>query len=543
METTSLRTFDKDDLLMIKLFKKTKFISEEELDNIIEQNSGKQLFYALLDSKILTEEQISKILRLRSFAVLCPHCEVLNLVEDEKKHAFCSECHQFLKPKPETKKYSASSHSVRDSYGKYKIVEEIGVGGSGIVFKSIHQDLERVSALKILKTDVMDEVILKRFKREAQAIASLNHPYIVTVYDIGEEYGLHYIAMEFIDGKTLSHFIRKGKLSLEDKIKIVIKIAKGLEHAHKNEIIHRDIKPDNIMITKQGVIKITDFGLARGASSDNRITKTNVIMGTPVYMSPEQIVSQKEVSYHTDIYSLGVVLYEFISKKVPFEDPYAISLLQKIVQETPLPPNAHDETIPEMLNEICMKAMEKDLKNRYPTMADFRKDLEDFLQSGKPKKEIEFLGLKEPSVEVKKPLLETVDQSVSEEALKKGKQTDAIPPKVVKLEKIKSKAEENFEDKKKEPASAKIVTPTQKTHEEKITILPKKIKTLEDTGVDDKAPAEENFTESPKRPVNDRPSITELYSQEPASFNIVDIFLWGAFLIGIIYIVYRLISR
>ena len=259
--------------------------------------------------------------------------------------------------------------------GRYKIIEKIGGGGMADVYKAEDLTLGRTIALKILhKQFASDEGFLERFRREAQAAAKLNHPNIVSIYDVGDENGIYYIVMEYVPGVTLKKIIQKdAPLSTEKTVHIAMQIAKAMEFAHQHEIIHRDIKPQNVMITDSGEIKVTDFGIAR-AGTTSTMTRTGSILGTAHYISPEQ-AQGSIVGPTTDIYSLGVVMYEMATGELPFrgENPVAVAL--KHINDTPLPPRGVFAAVPESLEAVIMKAMNKNPSDRYRSADALRDDL------------------------------------------------------------------------------------------------------------------------------------------------------------------------
>lgn len=259
--------------------------------------------------------------------------------------------------------------------GRYKIIEKIGGGGMADVYKAEDLTLGRTIALKILhKQFASDEGFLERFRREAQAAAKLNHPNIVSIYDVGDENGVYYIVMEYVPGLTLKKIIQKdAPLSTEKTVHIAMQIAKAMEFAHQHEIIHRDIKPQNVMITDSGEIKVTDFGIAR-AGATSTMTRTGSILGTAHYISPEQ-AQGSIVGPTTDIYSLGVVMYEMATGELPFrgENPVAVAL--KHINDTPLPPRSVFAAVPESLEAVIMKAMTKNPSDRYRSADALREDL------------------------------------------------------------------------------------------------------------------------------------------------------------------------
>ena len=258
---------------------------------------------------------------------------------------------------------------------RYEIIEKVGNGGMATVYKAKCHVLNRYVAVKILREEfTTDEEFVKRFNTEAQAAASLTHPNIVSVYDVGSEGDLHYIVMELIKGKTLKDIINEdGKLAWKWSVNVAIQIASALETAHKNNIIHRDIKPHNIIITEDGIAKVTDFGIAK-AVSNSTITAFGSTIGSVHYFSPEH-ARGGFTDPKSDLYSLGVVLYEMVTGKLPFNADTAVSVALKHMQETPKEPMELNPEIPKSINDIIMKAMQKDINLRYQTATEMLKDL------------------------------------------------------------------------------------------------------------------------------------------------------------------------
>lgn len=262
---------------------------------------------------------------------------------------------------------------------RYEIIEKIGGGGMALVYKAKCKLLNRNVAIKVLRDEfVNDEEFIKKFRRESQSAASLSHPNIVSIYDVGveqkEDQEIHYIVMEYIKGKTLKDVIvGKGKLSFDETVDYSIQIAEALEHAHKNHIIHRDIKPHNIMITEDGRAKVTDFGIARAATSST-MTNTSNVIGSVHYFSPEQ-ARGGYTDERSDIYSLGIVMYEMITGKVPYEGDSPISVALKHIQEDIILPKDIDSTIPIGLQNIIMKCVKKTQSDRYKTASELLQDL------------------------------------------------------------------------------------------------------------------------------------------------------------------------
>jgi len=269
---------------------------------------------------------------------------------------------------------------------RYEIIEKIGEGGMAYVYKARCRLLNRNVAIKVLREEfVNDEEFVKKFRRESQAAASLSHPNIVNVYDVGVEEiqgrSIHYIVMEYIKGKTLKEIIReKGKLSVDETLDYSMQIAEALEHAHKNHIVHRDIKPHNIMITDDGRVKVTDFGIARAATTSTVTNSTNVI-GSVHYFSPEQ-ARGGYTDEKSDIYSLGIVMYEMITGKVPYEGDSPISVALKHIEGEIQPPREVDSTVPVGLEKVIMKCVQKNQFDRYKSARDLLYDLNRLKFSG-----------------------------------------------------------------------------------------------------------------------------------------------------------------
>lgn len=264
---------------------------------------------------------------------------------------------------------------------RYEIIEKIGSGGMATVYKAKCKLLNRNVAVKILRDEFANDAeFIKRFQVEAQAAASLSHPNIVSIYDVGEENGLHYIVMELIEGKTLKEIItEKGRLPWKDAVKIAMQIASGLEQAHKNHIIHRDIKPHNIIMTKDGNAKVTDFGIAK-AVSNSTINAFGSTVGSVHYFSPEH-ARGGYTDEKSDIYSLGVVLYEMLTGKLPFDAETPVSVALKHIQEVPIEPSELVRDIPTGVNNVVMKAMQKDVNNRYASASAMYNDLQKALKN------------------------------------------------------------------------------------------------------------------------------------------------------------------
>ena len=273
---------------------------------------------------------------------------------------------------------------------RYQIIEKVGNGGMATVYKAKDLVLNRCVAVKILRDEfTTDEEFVKRFNIEAQAAASITDPNIVSVYDVGKEENLYFIVMELVKGKTLKDIIvEDGALGWKWSVKIAMQIASALETAHRNNIVHRDIKPHNIMITEEGIVKVTDFGIAK-AVSNSTITAFGTTMGSVHYFSPEH-ARGGFTDAKSDIYSLGVVLYEMLTGKVPFDSDTPVSVALKHMQEEPVHPIVLKPSIPQSVNDIIIKAMQKNPESRYANATEMLRDLEKSLKN--PSGEFVFEG-------------------------------------------------------------------------------------------------------------------------------------------------------
>jgi serine/threonine-protein kinase len=269
-----------------------------------------------------------------------------------------------------------------ENIGRYQIEKELGKGAMGLVYKATDPNIGRAVALKTMRLDVHgieQEEMLRRFKNEARSAGVLSHPNIVTIYDAGEDQGLFYIAMEYIEGHTLAEVLQQQRvLPVEQVISITRNICSGLDFAHAKGIVHRDIKPANIMVTPDGTAKIMDFGIAKVSGS---LTSTGQVLGTPNYMSPEQ-VKGRQLDGRSDLFSLGVMLYEMLTGEKPFIGQGVTTIIYKIVNENPIPPRELDLTIHPGLSAVVTRALSKDPYERYQTGSELVRDLESYKSYG-----------------------------------------------------------------------------------------------------------------------------------------------------------------
>ena len=263
---------------------------------------------------------------------------------------------------------------------RYEILEVVGSGGMAIVYKAKCRLLNRFVAIKMLRSELKDDTeFVERFRVEAQSAASLNHSNIVSVYDVGQHDGRDYFVMEFVDGITLKELIRNRQISWQEACKYAIQICDAIDHAHKKNIVHRDIKPHNIIITSDNVAKVTDFGIARAVTSSTIVRAGNII-GSVHYFSPEQACGGV-VDFKSDIYSIGVVLYEMLAGRVPFEAESPVAIAKMHVDNMPERPSDLNADVPSSVSDIVLKAMSKQPVMRYQAANDFAKDLHAVLES------------------------------------------------------------------------------------------------------------------------------------------------------------------
>jgi len=318
-------------------------------------------------------------------AIKCPQCHS----DNTDTARFCSNCAAPLPsskeiPVTETLETPAEELTTGTIFaGRYQIIEELGKGGMGKVYKAIDKKLNEEVALKLIKPEIAsDKKTLERFNNELKFARKIAHKNVGRMYELMEEKGTHFITMEYVPGQDLRGLIRQsGQLAVGTSISIAKQVCEGLTEAHRLGVIHRDLKPQNIMIDKEGMARIMDFGIARSASGKG-ITGAGVMVGTPEYMSPEQVES-KETDQRSDIYSLGVILYEMVTGRLPFEGDTPLSVAVKHKTEAPPDPKQINTQIPEDLSRLILRCMEKDKEKRYQSAGEVRAELEN-IEKGIP---------------------------------------------------------------------------------------------------------------------------------------------------------------
>jgi TolB-like protein/predicted Ser/Thr protein kinase len=281
----------------------------------------------------------------------------------------------------QTRKTAARPAGVLGDFGDYELLEEIGRGGQGVVFRAHQRSLNRTVALKVISLGPWTtEAHLKRFRREAEAAASLEHRGIVPIYEVGEREGSCYFSMKFVEGGQLDEVVRRAQPLIREAVELLAKLARTVHYAHQHGILHRDIKPGNILLDKNGEPHLTDFGLARLVEMESTLTGTLDVMGTPSYMAPEQAAGSTELTKATDVYGLGAVLYQLLTAHPPFAGGTTYETIKLLLETEPRQPRVLNPKIDRDLNTICLKCLEKDPKRRYASTLALAEDLEHWLR-------------------------------------------------------------------------------------------------------------------------------------------------------------------
>jgi len=282
---------------------------------------------------------------------------------------------------PNNKK-SVSAAEMLGELGDYELLEEVGRGGQGVVFRARQKSLNRTVALKVISLGQWaSKAHLRRFRLEAEAAAKLEHPGIVPIHEVGERDGSCYFSMKFIEGGQLDEVARRQPMPMRQAAELIAKVARTVHYAHEHAILHRDIKPGNILLDAKGEPHLTDFGLARLVESESSVTQTLDVLGTPSYMAPEQAVGNNAaISSATDVYGLGAVLYQLLAGQPPFAGGATYETIKLLLDTEPRPPRLLNPKIDRDLSTICLKCLEKDPKRRYPSALALAEDLERWLK-------------------------------------------------------------------------------------------------------------------------------------------------------------------
>jgi eukaryotic-like serine/threonine-protein kinase len=275
-------------------------------------------------------------------------------------------------------KEAVRTATILGELGDYELLEEIGRGAQGVVFRARQKSLNRTVALKVISLGQWaSKAHLKRFRREAEAAASLDHSSIVPIYEVGERDGSCYFSMKFVEGGQLDEVVRRTPMSIRQAVQLIAKVARTVHYAHEHGILHRDIKPGNILLDEKGEPHLTDFGLARLVESESTMTRTLEVLGTPSYMAPEQAVGNNaRVTSATDVYGLGAVLYQLLTGHPPFAGGTTFETVRLVLETEPRQPRLLNPKVDRDLATICLKCLEKDPKRRYSSALTLAEDLD-----------------------------------------------------------------------------------------------------------------------------------------------------------------------
>ncbi len=318
--------------------------------------------------KVLIASQVDEM-----FDGVCPRCLFESVLGENRDVALQT---TMVKSEPDD-----TEHPVGTEFGNYVILGVLGTGGMGVVYRAHQKGLERNVALKILPSgDDAPEDLVERFFREARSAATLKHPNIVPIIEVSSHEGTYFYSMELVEGQTLSNLMKESEPGSREQIEILIKIARAVHYANERDVIHRDLKPANIMIDSHAEPKVLDFGIAKTLGTQSNATATGSAMGTPPYMSPEQVRGSKDIDARADVYSLGAMLYQILTTQVPYDGTTAMEIFRKLATEEVRPPSKINPKIARDLEVICLKALEKEKSNRYDSAEALATDLERYLK-------------------------------------------------------------------------------------------------------------------------------------------------------------------
>src|SRR5881394_2182595 len=313
---------------------------------------------------------------------VCPACllESLALLDDESGTDVVDRADDGLAPASANK--AAGPARMLSDFGDYELLEVIGRGGQGVVYRARQKSLNRTVALKVIGLGHWaTEAHLKRFRREAESAASLEHPCIVPIHEVGERDGSCYFSMKFIEGGQLDEVVRREPMPVRRAVELIAKVARTVHYAHEHHILHRDIKPGNILLDQKGEPHLTDFGLARLVETESTVTRTMEVLGTPSYMAPEQAVGNNAaICSATDVYGLGAVLYQLLTGHPPFAGGTSYETIKLLLDTEPRDLRLWNPKIDRDLSTICVKCLEKDPQRRYPSALALAEDLERWLK-------------------------------------------------------------------------------------------------------------------------------------------------------------------
>jgi hypothetical protein len=365
----------------------------------------------LIEKGVLSFAKLQEALQLQSRLVhlACTACGKRYSAEKTETGQvyLCEQCASPLSSSPrlpvaessEPEEVLRAASRPANVFGKYVLVSPLGKGAMGAVYKAWDRGLRRWVAIKVLLA-TSDPGLVLRFRREAETAAAIQHPNIVPIYDIGESAGRPFLVMKFVEGSTLSGM----SLSLEQACDVTLQAAKGVAFAHERDVVHRDLKPGNVMVDGSGHIYVMDFGLAKDLYSGAGLTKPGTVMGTPSYMPPEQASGKNgEVDRSSDVYALGAILYELLTGRPPFHDPRVMETIRQVLEDPVRAPSTLRPGIPAGIERFILKALEKDKRNRYPTASVFARALESAVREKAETRDVELPAPAEPPAPASKP--------------------------------------------------------------------------------------------------------------------------------------------